>query len=250
MQASTVGAPTFTAKSATQQTNVSGVLTLGTLTATSGTPQNTSSGTSFPTALQVTLLDGFFNPVVGVPITFSVPTSGASAVLSAVTVLTDAKGQASVTATANGTAGTYAVAASFGTLNAVFTLTNTATSGGGNTGGGNTGGGTGGGGTGGGGTAIRYFAVGADAGGGPAVNVYDASTGVLKTSFFAFAPSFRGGVRVAVGDVNGDGTDDIITAAGPGGGPQVTVYDGNTFQPILSFFGLAPTFTGGVYVAA
>jgi hypothetical protein len=70
--------------------------------------------------------------------------------------------------------------------------------------------------------------VGADAGGGPHVRVFDAGTGVEKFSFFAYDPDFTGGVRVAAGDVTGDGVADIITGARPGGGPQVRVFDGVT----------------------
>jgi hypothetical protein len=96
--------------------------------------------------------------------------------------------------------------------------------------------------------------VGADAGTLPEVKVFDAQTGALKFDFFPFPLSFRGGVRVAVGDVNGDGVPDIVVGAGPGGGPQVRVYDGKTGQPLAgilgSFFGITPSsFTGGVFVA-
>jgi hypothetical protein len=97
---------------------------------------------------------------------------------------------------------------------------------------------------------VSYFAVGADAGGGPAVSVYNGATGASIASLNAFAPGFTGGVRVAVADVNGDGTPDIICAAGPGGGPEVRVFDGKTFQMIRDFFALPATFTGGVFVAA
>jgi len=97
---------------------------------------------------------------------------------------------------------------------------------------------------------ISILAVGADAGGGPLVNVYNAQTNALLASFFAFTPTFTGGVRVAVGDVNNDGNPDIICGAGPGGGPQVQVFDGVTFQPIMNFFSLPSSFTGGVWVAS
>lgn len=70
--------------------------------------------------------------------------------------------------------------------------------------------------------------VGADAGAPPRVKVYDAETRQLKHNFLAGPASFHGGVRVAGGDVTGDGQADIITAAGPGGGNKVRVWDGHT----------------------
>src|SRR4051794_36056782 len=55
-------------------------------------------------------------------------------------------------------------------------------------------------------------------------------------------------LTVAVGYVNG--APEIIAGAGPGGGPQVTVFDGTTGQLLRAFYGLSPSFTGGVFVAA
>src|SRR5207249_2903489 len=49
---------------------------------------------------------------------------------------------------------------------------------------------------------------------------------VEQRSFFALPSDFRGGVRVAAGDVDGDGYADIVTAPGAGGGPLVTVFRG------------------------
>jgi hypothetical protein len=92
------------------------------------------------------------------------------------------------------------------------------------------------------------YAVGAGPGGAPVVHVYNPS-GNLIGSFYAYDPNFRGGVTVAVGDINGDGFPDIITGTGPGGGPNVKVFDGRTFQQIDSFMAFTPDFRGGVNVA-
>jgi len=56
--------------------------------------------------------------------------------------------------------------------------------------------------------------------------------------------------RTAVGDVNGDGTVDLIVGAGPGGGSVVSIYDGKTQGVIRTFSAFESAFTGGVFVAA
>ncbi len=94
--------------------------------------------------------------------------------------------------------------------------------------------------------------TGADAGGGPHVQVFDGADPENRlASFFAYGMEFTGGVRVAAGDVNGDDIADLITAPGPGGGPNVKVFDltTSTTAPANSLFAFAPDFLGGVFVA-
>jgi hypothetical protein len=47
----------------------------------------------------------------------------------------------------------------------------------------------------------------------------------LQNKFLAYAPKFKEGVSISVGDINIDGLADIITGAGPGGAPHVRVYN-------------------------
>src|SRR5262249_34424742 len=83
-------------------------------------------------------------------------------------------------------------------------------------------------------TPGNRIAVGAGAGGGPIVRVFDDGANVVR-QFNAYDASFRGGVRVAQGDFTGDGTDDIVTAPGPGGGPHIRVWDGATGNLLNEF---------------
>ncbi|WP_162659645.1 FG-GAP-like repeat-containing protein [Tuwongella immobilis] len=62
-------------------------------------------------------------------------------------------------------------------------------------------------------------------------------------------PGRTGGVRVALGDVNGDGVPDLIAGAGPGGTAQIVVFDGASQQEIARFDAFESAFIGGVYVA-
>jgi hypothetical protein len=91
--------------------------------------------------------------------------------------------------------------------------------------------------------------TGAGAGGGPHVKAFSGVSGAEIASFFAFGASFAGGVRVGVGDVNQDGTLDIITGAGPGGAPHVKAFSGVSGSEVASFFAFGATFGGGVFVA-
>jgi len=82
----------------------------------------------------------------------------------------------------------------------------------------------------------------------PLVKIFSL-TGELKGSFLAYDEKFLGGVSVAVADVWGDSRAEIITAPGPGGGPQVRIFFSNG-QAIHSFFAYDKSYHGGIQVTA
>ncbi len=107
-------------------TNTAAPVVAGALAAVAGTPQSAPVGTAFAQPLRVRLLDGSNVPMAGVSIGFAAPASGASGTLSAPTALTDANGDATITVTANATAGSYSVTATHAGFTASFALRNTA----------------------------------------------------------------------------------------------------------------------------
>jgi hypothetical protein len=82
----------------------------------------------------------------------------------------------------------------------------------------------------------------------------------VATNFDAFSGNFLGGVRVAVGDVNGDGIADIIAAPGAGSAPVLKIYtttkawgdtEGAAYQSKLTLLNVGGTNDrGGVFVSA
>jgi len=69
--------------------------------------------------------------------------------------------------------------------------------------------------------------AGAGRSGGPHLRIFNKDGVLINPGFFAYNSAFRGGIYVATGDVDGDGETEIITGAGPGGGPHVRVFDQN-----------------------
>ncbi|OGY90220.1 MAG: hypothetical protein A3B30_02670 [Candidatus Komeilibacteria bacterium RIFCSPLOWO2_01_FULL_52_15] len=82
----------------------------------------------------------------------------------------------------------------------------------------------------------------------PLIVVKD-KNGSLVSQFYAYTKSFRGGVAVATGDINGDGIPEIITAPLSRGGPHIRVFD--VFGSLLlQFMAYDTAYRGGLSVAA
>ena len=92
--------------------------------------------------------------------------------------------------------------------------------------------------------------TGAGESGSPHVKVFSGADLSVLYSFFAYAPQMTGGVRVAAGDVDGDGLADIVTAPGPGAAPLINVFSGRGLVTLASFYAYPPQFTDGAFVAA
>jgi uncharacterized protein (TIGR03437 family) len=117
VRAALTGAYSGISKSFTLSTRV----LIASLTKVSGDLQTTQSGQKFPSDLIVQVIGTNGQPLANQPIGFAV-TSG-QAVLSTLSALTDATGQARVTVTAGNTPGTVTVSAAIQTFSQSFTLT-------------------------------------------------------------------------------------------------------------------------------
>ncbi len=59
------------------------------------------------------------------------------------------------------------------------------------------------------------------------IRIFNTAGKPITPGFFAYEQKFRGGAYIASADLNGDGTDEIITGKGLGGAPNVRVFDRN-----------------------
>ena len=102
--------------------------------------------------------------------------------------------------------------------------------------------------------------VGAAEDGGPRVKVYDGAsltatgTPTALIDFLAIEDTgFRGGVRLSLGDIGGDGVPDLLVGAGRGGGPRVAAFDGAALAAgkevklFADFFAYEPGLRNGVF---
>ena len=80
------------------------------------------------------------------------------------------------------------------------------------------------------------------------VTVIDESSGEILVQFAPFGTTFQGGVRVAAGDLTGDGIDEIIVASGPSIAGEVRVYS-QSGDLLTSFLPYGSTYVGGVQIA-
>lgn len=80
------------------------------------------------------------------------------------------------------------------------------------------------------------------------VRIFDADGKVLN-QFFAYDPSFKGGISLSVYDVDGDGDKEIVTIPNAPGGPDLKIFDqGGTL--VAQFNAYDPSFRKGALVEA
>ena len=97
-------------------------------------------------------------------------------------------------------------------------------------------------------TAESEIVAGSGPGGRPRVRVFQPN-GLRLRTLPVFPAEFKGGLDVATGDMNGDGTDEIIVGFGKGEKPRVQILNGDGVI-LKEFLAYKEKFRGGVNVSA
>lgn len=83
----------------------------------------------------------------------------------------------------------------------------------------------------------------------PHVRIFDTQGNLVHAGCFPYAPEFRGGVNVGVGDLNGDDRMEIVVAAGFGGGPHIRILNNQCEVVNPGFFAFNEQLRIGVNMA-
>jgi lipoprotein-anchoring transpeptidase ErfK/SrfK len=88
-------------------------------------------------------------------------------------------------------------------------------------------------------------------GGGPHVRLFTNYGHAMGPGFFAYDEKFRGGVTITCGDMDEDGITELVTGAGPTGGPHVKIWSWQDGRIVLErqFFAFDANDTRGVAVS-
>lgn len=85
--------------------------------------------------------------------------------------------------------------------------------------------------------------------GGPQVRILNDQCELIDPGFFAFDEDKRFGLNLSAGDLDGDGDEEIVVAPGPGGGPQVRIFNQDGKLLNAGFFAFNSSDHSGVHVA-
>lgn len=85
--------------------------------------------------------------------------------------------------------------------------------------------------------------------GGPQVRILNDQCELINPGFFAFDEAERFGLNISVGDLDGDGDEEIVAVPGPGGGPQVRIFNQDGKLLNAGFFAFNSSDHSGVHVA-
>jgi lipoprotein-anchoring transpeptidase ErfK/SrfK len=85
-------------------------------------------------------------------------------------------------------------------------------------------------------------------GGGPQIRSFSNTGNLLDLGFYAYDQNFSGGVNIACGDIDHNEIPELVTGAGPGGGPHVRIWSwqNNSWQLKKEFFVFEQTDNRGV----
>ncbi len=86
-------------------------------------------------------------------------------------------------------------------------------------------------------------------GGGPHIRAFRQGGQATTLNIFAFHQDYRGGVNIAVGDINNDGRDEIIVAPYEDAQARIKIYETEEKTILKEFLAYAESFEGGARVS-